>query len=295
MATIEECKKDPSKLDQNSGCCGFAAALMHLFVTQSSALNDFLNCVISCKAYRQIAKSTRITNRLIKRDLAGILDIDAHEDWMLCIALMLLFKESSKQKADGDWKKCSDYSTLWSWSYNDITTDSAQEPQVKKVKEVLAANAKVDANFAQDLSYKGGDLAVPADVLPKLLKLVDIDAIVRETVATKDFKLFAGKKAAQMKNGFTQLEQEIRSVQTTGSTKAVKWSGLILGLGNKPGSAKFEAYDNVTHWVYVPARPNAVPANGEFKIWSWGKEFDFWKEIVDGKKYYPALVIELAQ
>lgn len=295
MPTIEECRKDPSKLDQKSGCCGFAATLMHLFVTKSPALKEFLNCITSCKAYREVVKSTHITNRLLKRDAAGIIDIDAREDWMLCHALMILFKESSKQNADGDWAKCETYSAIWPWSYDKLTTDPPLQQQAKKVKELLAANAKVDEQFSKALSYKRGDLAVPASVLSKLLGLVDIGSVLRQPVATKDFRLFAGKNAAQVKNGFAKLTQEVALVQATGSTASVDWSGLILGVGNRPGNADWEAYDNVAHWVYVPAKPNSAPAVGEFKIWSWGKELDFWTDIVDKRKYYPALVVELAK
>jgi len=298
MPTIEECRKHPHKLDQHSGCCGFAAALMHLFVTKNKALNDFLNCMLSCKAYRGINKSTVITNRLIKRDLAGIIDIDAREDWMLCHGLMLLLKESSKQNGDDDWKKCEDYSKLWTgWTHGELTTDSVLQKPAEKLKDLIQANAKVNAEFQGKLSYKRGDMAVPADVLRNLLKLVDINIAGAMPIDSNEFSKFNGKRAWQVQsnNAFTKFTEEVGDVQRSGSTSSVRWSGLILGVGNKPGNQDFEKYYNVTHWVYVPAKPVSTPNSDDFKIWTWGKELDFWGQLVEDAKYYPALVIDLAK
>ncbi|WP_224245502.1 hypothetical protein [Hyalangium gracile] len=295
MPTIEECKKDPSILDQNSGCCGFAATLMHLFVTKSTALKDFLNCLLSCKAYPGVPKSTRITLRLLKRQDAGILDIDAREDWMLCHGLMMLFKESSKEKSDGDWAKCETYSQLWSWAHSNLTTDTALSQPATKVKELLAANAKVNASFAQGLSYKRGDLALPSDVLPNLLQLVGVTVAGQTVIPTTEF-IQAQKQTslAQKQRNQAALTREIQQVQSGGSTSSRTWSGIILGVGDKPNDTKFQAYNNVTHWVYVPVKPNKPPASGEFKVWSWGKEFDFWDYFVGQEDYYPAVVVKLA-
>ncbi len=295
MPTIKECEQDPSKVDQKTGCCGFAATLMHSFVTKSSALKDFLNCVIHCKPYRDVAKSIRITDRLLKRDRAGIIDIDAREDWMLCHGLMILFKESSKQKADGDWAKCETYSTLWSWSHGDLTTDTVLTAPATKVKDLISAKAKVNPEFLGKLSYKRGDLAVPGDIIPNLVGLMDIAVDSTTTVPTTDFRQFKDKNASQVKGGFSSLTREVRTVQLTGSTASVNWGGMILGVGNKPTEAKFEAYANVTHWVYVPAKPKVAPGGDEFKIWSWGQELNFWHDIVERRRYYPAMVIKLAK
>jgi len=295
MPTIEECKQDPHKLNQNTGCCAFAAALMHMFVTKNVALKDFLNCLMSCKAYRDVHKSTQITQRLIKRDLAGIIDIDAREDWMMCHGLMILLKESSKQKGDGDWAKCETYSALWSWSHGNLTTDSVLPQPANKVKDLVQANAKVDQAFKKELSYKRGDLAVPADVLKNLLALVDIKVAGALPIKADEFKNFAGKRSSQVKPDFAKFTEEVARVQSSGSTNSVRWSGLVLGVGNRPGAQQFEPYHNVTHWVYVPAKPKAAPAVGEFKIWSWGQELNFWSDLVDGNNYYPALVIDLAK
>lgn len=295
MPTIKECEQDPSRLDQKTGCCGFAATLMHSFVTKSGALKDFLNCVIHCRPYRDVARSIRITERLLKRDRAGIIDIDAREDWMLCHALMILFKERSKQNDDGDWARCETYSELWDWSHGDLTTDTKMPAPATKVKELISAKAKVNTEFLDKLSYKRGDLAVPGGVIPNLVGLMDIGVASTARVPTSRFREFKNKKASQVKRGFSALTREVRNVQTTGSTASVPWSGIILGVGNRPTDAAFEAYDNVTHWVYVPARPNAKPGSDEFKIWSWGQELNFWRDIVDARHYYPAMVIELAK
>jgi hypothetical protein len=41
--------------------------------------------------------------------------------------------------------------------------------------------------------------------------------------------------------------------------------------------------------------PNNAPSSGDFKVWTWGNEHDFYNYIVDVKKYYPAYAIYLAK
>ncbi|MFY0530340.1 hypothetical protein ACN28I_46620 [Archangium gephyra] len=163
------------------------------------------------------------------------------------------------------------------------------------MKDLVQANAKVNQAFKNELSYKRGDLALPADVLKNLLALVDIKVAGALPIKAAEFHNFAGKRSRQVKPDFAKFTEEVARVQNAGSTNSVRWSGLVLGVGDRPGDQRFEPYHNVTHWVYVPAKPKAAPAVGDFKIWSWGQELSFWSDLVDRNNYYPALVIDLAK
>jgi hypothetical protein len=313
MPTLRAIKGDPSLVDQIKGCCGFAGAIMALLVRKSATIDQLVDCIDRGTKFKGIDASSRVPGRIRKRIGTGIIADASNHDFMMCLALMILFKEHSKQEGDGDWQACLDYSAVWtSWAYDTMsyTTSSTSllrlisggsftevtHHHVTKLKQVPRGK-KVSLS---ELSYKGGDLAVPAPIMPSLLDLVEIDVVRHETlVDTSGFRLLKNKSANQAKLSFTAFSAEVNRIQRAGSARSVDYSDIILGIGHEPGNQDFEPYDNITHWVYIPAKPKAKPRMGEFKCWTWGAEHDFWAHMVDVHRanrrpgFYPAYAIYL--
>ncbi len=312
MPSLTQIKADPSLVDQIKGCCGFAGALMALLARDSDVVDEIADCTSKGQKFKDIVKSTRVHARLLKRLRVGIIPGSKPYDFAMCLALMILFKEYSKQNGLTAWDECITYSSKWSaWAYANIDVTQSDTSllrwlgggdftvttttRVSKLGDVPTDLTLSSGVSIQGYSYKRGDLAVPAATMPALLGMLGL-TVKRQGALIDDtaFAGFSGKKASAVKSKFQAFHDEIRRLQLAGSASSVDYSDVILGVGNKPGDSDFEAYDNVTHWVYVPVKPKNKPGSGEFKIWTWGAERDFWSDMTDGRSYYPAYAIYLS-
>lgn len=293
MPTIEQCKANPALLDQKTGCCGFAGVLMALLERKSDTFDELMKCVIMGTKFKGIDKAERVGDRLLRRLDAGIIPDETREDFAMCLALMILFKEHSKQTGSDAWERCIAYSRNWAWAYSNIITTGPAPQALGKIKD-LPSDAMLDKEFSMaGLSYKRGDMACPDDVMPALLGLVDLTVQVQgELVDDAGFSAMLGKPAGVAKTKIQTFAALMNRIQSTGSVRDEKFNGVILGVGNRKG---FEKYHNISHWVYVPTKPNALPASGDFKVWTWGAEHDFFGGIIPNKAYYPAYAIYLAK
>lgn len=293
MPTLEQCKENPALLDQRTGCCGFAGALMALLARKSTIFDDIVECFILGSKFKDIEKSVRMGDRIMRRLDSGIIPDETREDFAMCLGLMVLFKEYSKQNGLDAWEKCITYSRSWKWEYANMSSKGPQPQKFDKLKD-LPSDAVLGKDFEMaGLSYKKGDLACPDDVMPTLLGLVDISVQTQdELIDTSGFEALLGKSSGLVKPNFRTFNTLMHQTQTTGSASANDFDGVIMGVGNRKG---FDAFHNVTHWIYVPTKPNNAPSSGDFKVWTWGNEHDFYNYIVDVKKYYPAYAIYLAK
>jgi hypothetical protein len=310
MPKWNDVKANPSLVSQQSGCCGFAAVLMALLVRKSKVVDQLVACATTAKEFKRITKSTRVHERLLKRKRAGIVTGIDDFDQQLCLALMILFKEYCKQKGSLAWEACLTYSTLWSWAYSSMTYTKTTDGDVlnwlsfgmlgtapvtttgkpTKLKDIPEGAVVTH----DDLSYKKGDLALPATSVPELLGMVDLSVAAQAKLVTDTvFSGFDGKAPSAVRSGALKtFHDELNDVQTKGSASSHGYADVILGVGNKPTETKFNAYDNVTHWVYLPAKPNSKPGKDEIHCWTWGAEQDLWASIA-GKGFYPAYALYL--
>ena len=81
MPSLRQIKIDPSLVDRRSGCCGFAAALMAMLVRDSDEVDELADCVTKGSKWRDIDKSTRVRDRLIKRMRVGIIPSNQPKCW----------------------------------------------------------------------------------------------------------------------------------------------------------------------------------------------------------------------
>jgi hypothetical protein len=305
MPTLNDVESDPSFVKQRAGCCGFAAVLMALLVRKSSVVDDLVDCATKGQQFKSISKSTRVQGRLLKRLKTGIISGKDDFDHQLCLALMLLFKELCKQESYSGWQECIDYSKLWSWNYAEINYEKAEQSllqwltcdwfgapttttmTVSKLQDVpLGAKATF-----KDLSYKKGDLAIPAVSFPDVLTMVGLSvAKASRLVDDSTFAGFDRKAASVARSTLNKFHGELNGVQKNGSTGSLGYSDVILGVGNN-FTGKFNSYYNVTHWVYLPAVPKNTPSSDELQCWTWGAEHDLWGARLNG--YYPAYAIYL--
>jgi hypothetical protein len=312
MPNLTQIKADPSLVDQIKGCCGFAGALMALLVRKSDVVDEIADCASKGQEFKGIVKSTKVHARLLKRLRVGIIPGSKPYDFAMCLALMILFKEYSKQNGLTAWDECITYSTKWSaWRYANIDVTQSDTSllrwlgggdftvttttRVSKLKDVPTDLSLSSGVSIQGASYKAGDLAVPADTMPALLGMLDL-SVKRQgaLIDNTSFAGFSGKKASAVKSNFQAFQDEIRTIQLAGNASSVDYTDVILGVGDRPGNSDFEAYNNVSHWVYVPVKPNNKPGSGEFKVWTWGAEHDFWSSITDIGGYFPAYAIYLS-
>lgn len=324
MPTLSEIKKDVYKVNQLRGCCGFAATLMALLVRKSKVVDELVQCVANGRKFRDIDQSVRVKGRIEKRLKVGIIDSRGRHDFQLILALMILFKEYSKQNNLGAWEECIEYSQKWNgWNYAGLHFDHVDDslyrwafggpkgsgffsgtysqvtPRVvSKIKDVEQGKT-IGNGLTLGLSYKRGDFAVPGPLMATLLGMVGL-TVFREgpLIETSGFRQFTRLATVQDKVSVVRPKYQILQslmwkVQQAGSASAYNFSDAIVGVGNRPNQSDFEAYHNVTHWVYVPAKPKNKPGANEFKCWTWGGEYDFWQFMVNVKKYYPAYVIYL--
>lgn len=312
MPSLRDIETDPSLVDQIRGCCGFAGALMALLVRKSEVVGEIADCVSKGAKFKDIDKSTRVRDRLLKRLRVGIIPSNQPFDFAMCLALMILFKEHSKQEGSSAWQECIDYSATWSqWAYarmqwsetdhsllrlisgGDFTVTTTTN--ASKLKDIPRGKSLGSGVTIGGYSYKRGDLAVPADTMPALLDMVGL-TVKRQGPLINDtgFRALSGRKASFARPKFSGFQGEINRIQRAGSASSVDYADVILGVGNNPGDVGFEAYDNITHWVYVPVKPKSKPGSTEFKCWTWGAERDFWSFMTDGRGYYPAYAIYLS-
>lgn len=289
MPSLRQIKDDPSLVDQRSGCCGFAAALMALLARDSAEIDELVDCVTKGSKWKDIDKSTRVRDRLIKRLRVGIIPPNQPFDFCLCLALMILFKEHAKQTGSRAWDDCMEFSQVWSaWSYSTMqhtktdwsllrwldgggfskTTTIATYSKLKDVPKGVKLGGKLTTT---GLAYKKGDMAMPADRMPDLLEMVGLTVQAEgPLVGDRVFRTFEDEGSSFVRPKVSAFHRELNRIQRAGSASSVDYADLILGLGNEPGNSDFEAYQNVTHWVYVPAKPKAPPVGTEFKCWTWG-------------------------
>lgn len=230
-------------------------------------------------------------------------------DFAMCLALMILFKEHSKQERSSAWQECIDYSAVWTqWAYASMQYSESDHSLMRlilggdftvttttvvtKLEDIPTSKTLRSGVTIDGYSYKRGDLAVPADTMPALLDLVGL-TVRRQGRLIDDtgFRTLSGQDASFARPRFSGFQAEINRIQQAGSARSVDYADVILGVGNNPGNAGFEAYDNITHWVYVPAKPKSKPGSTEIKCWTWGGERDFWSYMTDDRGYYPAYAI----
>lgn len=301
MPNINECKKNPALIDQYSGCCGFAAVLMHIFVKQSAVLDELQRCFIFGEKFKDIDKSVRVGQRIMRRLDSGIIPDESREDFILCLMLMIIFKEYSKQESLGAWEECIQYSqkfTDWAYAYlehESTTSSGVLVTRIRKLKDVPLGALLGHDLFATDLSYKTGDLAIPPDVMGALLGMVDLAMQRQGPLAnTTKFRALKGKSGSLARLDFASFHSEANAIQQAGNASSVDYDGIILGVGNEPGNRDFEPYDNVNHWVYVPTKPNTRPTANQIMVWTWGAERELWTDA-ELAGYYPAHAIYLAK
>lgn len=294
MPSFSDIQSNPCTVTQLSGCCGFAAVVMALLTRKSAAIYQLAACASKGQPFRSITKSTHVRNRLLKRKRGGIIPSGDTFDQELCVALMILFKEYCRQSSNqlgAQWRRCLDFSVLFGWDYSTMNvTQITGTTTVSKLKNVPQGAVRSNGlSFPQRTSYKLGDLAMPADVMPSLLKMVGL-TVQRHGVLTRSFPALATKTATQAKATFKKFQDEMQRIQT-GRMAPFRFKGdVILGVGDEPTNQRYAQYHYVTHWVYVPATPQTAPGNDEFRCWTWGNEHDFWATMAG---FYPAYGIYL--
>jgi hypothetical protein len=297
MPTLQECRDDPSLIDQVSGCCGFAAALMALVERNSQVVDDLVACVFEGHQFGNVARSTRIKDRVRRRERVGILDTTTQEDWALCFGLMILLKEHAKQNNLNAWNKCIQYSLLFQWGYSNIVVRGTNKSETKlKPLTGYFVDWQVDQDFDfVGLSYKKGDLALPFDVLPTLLGLLGLQVHSTDDLGAGRVNFAVAQPPFVAQLACREFSAEMRGMQTAQNAQQRQYDGVILGVGKRP-DAQYGAYRHVCHWVYVPVSPtHGAPGAGDFKIWTWGQEREFWSDFVVNAGYYPAYALRLAR
>lgn len=288
MPSLIEILDCPSKVDQMAGYCGFAAVLMAVLERRDAVLVELLQCLEDGIQFREILISINIKERIERRLAVEVLD-KQEEDWVLCITIMILFKESSKQAQDGLWAACVEYSNLFEkWQYSSAM--SKDQKPLNKFKEM-----KFERKLKfPGLSYKKGDLAVPPSAMPAVLRLLDVD--VDYTMDVNHDNERAGQQGVQQVECVVfnnSITKKMNQMQQEMTHDADRIPGVVLGVG-PDSDPRFNQYSNVAHWIYVPSSPKKRSANDcDFKVWTYGREQSFWEEFNQKYKWFPAYALFL--
>jgi len=280
MTTLADCLTDHHKLDQHSGCCGFAAALMALLDKDptNTMWNKIKACVMNGARFDPAgSKSTSIKARIKRRKDLGLIN---DEDHQLCLGLMLLLKEHLRttlptmmtSKDHPIWEACKPYSQCFAWtyaegSYTDKTGTklTSSHRKLKNVVKNIKTGTKINLGSH---SYKKGDLCLTKDALKALLQMVGLDYGTDQVILdSTDFATVSGK--ASPTASWSSVKATLVSKYMNGAGLGFK--GAILGMGYVGQDASFGTYGNIAHWVYLPAQ-SAKTMSDDLTVWTWGHD-----------------------
>lgn len=275
---IKYLTKNLHETDQsNHGCCGLTGALMALLQHTPGRVDELYRCMTRGERFLDIPKSERIIGRLQKRIDDGLFSADGVSalDAQLSLALLILLKETMKDKKPALWDQANEFSKAWpTWSPGVPVGKGQQQPT--------------------EFSYKNGDMGLPAEGAEFLFQTLGFkttevrplltNKVLEENKEEKKFRAILGEGSFQ--KTLTQLVTDASS----------KFSGALLGVTLlssivKPEEAKVASkFGYLGHWVYLPKQ--SVPKDvTKIETWTWGKKHTV-QELLDHQfKMIPSVAL----
>ena len=272
---LKELRKEPYKVKQHGGCCGFAAALMGLLVHAPKEVDALYDTVSKGKSYRGIVKSIRVKDRLKKRVTGKLLDPKAANflDARLSIGLMILLKEYLKETGKEEvWEGCKTYSQVFAnWQYGG---------KLKALPKLESASQ------LYPFSYKHGDLALTIQALRWLLTMVGFGMVDGDSLLPN--KTLENKKnSLDSMIGDKTLNENLKRLVSM--VNGGVYAGGVIGVAKKAfiGEKAQAPYEYISHWVYLPKQSKPLPKIWDTVTWTWGEKWTLHQLLKHQRKYVP--------
>lgn len=264
---------------QHGGCCGFAAALMGLFVHNSKEVDALYATISRAALYRGIEKSGAVKGRLEKRLAAGLLSDTApnYLDARLSIGLMILLKEYLRETGKEDvWEACCEYSSLFQgWQYG------GKLKELPKIEEGAGT---------YPFSYKHGDLALTYYALRWLFTMVGFESLEGRSLISNE-AVAAKKGMLPTLRANSELKESLKTV--IGWVNGGTYAGGIIGVAKDLfiGQDVHEPYEYISHWVYLPKQTERLDDVWQTKVWTWGAVWTLEALLNHDRIYVPKIAV----